>query len=120
MGRDRIETGRQARDRAFCGWWVRPSISRRASFSIFHITFFIRHCRKAQFRQWRMKNVIWKMENDYTREFCVAAHSCLSASTGSRREARIAGYSPKINPTPADTPNDMAIEFQVTKVFHSA
>jgi len=47
-------------------------------------------------------------------------HSCRKASTGSRREARTAGYSPKIKPTAAETPNDMAIEFQVTSVFHSA
>ena len=30
------------------------------------------------------------------------------------------GRTPKINPTAAETPKDMAIEFHVTKVFHSA
>src|SRR5215831_7321160 len=44
------------------------------------------------------------------------SYSCRNASTGSRREARTAGYNPKINPTAADTPNDMAIEFHVTNV----
>src|SRR5262245_59770480 len=63
-----------------------------------------------------MTNGVCHMENGK----CFSFYSCRSASTGSRREELTAGYSPKIKPTAAETPNDMAIEFQVTSVFHSA
>ena len=49
-----------------------------------------------------------------------AVYSYRSASTGSRLDARTAGYIPKISPTAAETPNDSAMEAPVTTVLHSA
>src|SRR5882724_1274052 len=57
----------------------------------------------------------------FTRRLPFASdYSYRSASTGSRPDARTAGYMPKIKPTAADTPNDSAIDAPVTTVLHSA
>ena len=53
-------------------------------------------------------------------ELQVARYSACSASIGSSRAARIAGYSPDATPTTTDTPSDSAIDHVVTTVGQSA